>query len=206
MNVYSALPLQDVELRFMVEDDKPSMHMRIELRSGRRVRVHFVHPAPPSPTENETARERDAELMRVAREVAAAREPVVVAGDLNDVAWSPTTRLFRKVSGLRDPRVGRGMFNTFHAQLPFMRFPLDHVFVSEHFDLVTMRRLSAIGSDHFPFLAEFRLRDTDELPHAADEGDGGLEAEPDDFVERDRIIAKVRPDSAPPQARDRGHD
>ena len=58
-------------------------------------------------------------LIAVARSIAETAQPVVVTGDLNDVAWSATTRLFRKISGLFDPRVGRDMFNTFHADYPF---------------------------------------------------------------------------------------
>ncbi|WP_442887180.1 endonuclease/exonuclease/phosphatase family protein [Congregicoccus parvus] len=158
MHVYSRLPLEDVRVEYLVEPDVPSMHATVVLRSGERVRLHVLHPAPPSPTENETSEERDAELVMVAKHIAAHESgPVVVTGDLNDVAWSTTTRLFRKLSRLLDPRIGRGMLNTFHARWIFARWPLDHFFHSEHFTLVELRRLPAIGSDHFPILIELAL-------------------------------------------------
>jgi endonuclease/exonuclease/phosphatase (EEP) superfamily protein YafD len=156
MHVYSRLPLEDAQTQFLVEPGVPSMHTMLVLRSGRKVRLHCVHPKPPSPTENASSAPRDAELIAVAKSVAASErgQPVIVAGDLNDVAWSATTRLFRKISGLLDPRVGRGMYNTFHAGIPLLRWPLDHLFHSEHFGLVGIRRLPAFGSDHFPILVE----------------------------------------------------
>lgn len=150
MHVYSRLALHEKTISFLVEDDVPSMHALLVLPTGDRIRAHFLHPAPPSPTENPESAERDAELVIVARNVADSDLPIIVTGDLNDVAWSRTTRLFRKLSGLLDPRVGRGMFNTFHVDYPFLRWPLDHFFHSNHFTVHTIRRLQSIGSDHFP--------------------------------------------------------
>lgn len=157
MHLFSRLPLGEPEIRYLVEEDVPSIHATLELRSGDSVRAHFLHPAPPSPTENTESTERDAELVIVARSVADSNQPVIVAGDLNDVAWSATTRLFRKISGLLDPRVGRGVFNTFHVDYPLVRWPLDHLFHSQHFTLLDIRRLPSIGSDHFPLLTRLSL-------------------------------------------------
>lgn len=111
MHVYAKLPLEQPEITFLVESDVPSIHTLVQLRSGDTVRMHFLHPAPPSPSENEESAERDAELVIVARSLENSPQPIIVTGDLNDVAWSSTTRLFRKISGLLDPRVGRGMLD-----------------------------------------------------------------------------------------------
>lgn len=158
MMLYSVWPLENTKVENLVEENVPSIHTDIKMPYGRTVKLHCVHPAPPSPTENEKSKPRDRELLHVAKRAANEDGPVIVTGDLNDVAWSATTREFIRVSKLLDPRMGRGFFNTFHAQLPFLRWPLDHLFHSEHFMLVKMRRLPKFGSDHFPLLIELALK------------------------------------------------
>ncbi|SFV16985.1 Uncharacterized conserved protein YafD, endonuclease/exonuclease/phosphatase (EEP) superfamily [Methylobacterium sp. 174MFSha1.1] len=148
--LYSRLPLDDVRVRFLIEDDVPSVRAGVTLPSGDRFTFHGVHPRPPHPGNSSAT--RDGELVLVAREVAREGGPTVVAGDLNDVAWSRTTALFQAIGGLIDPRVGRGAYPTFHAGWPMLRWPLDHVFFSEHFLLARLERLPHIGSDHFPIL------------------------------------------------------
>lgn len=155
MHVYSRLPFLSCKTVFLVEEDVPSVHLVVGLADADvTVQLHFLHPAPPSPTENTHSTERDAELIVVAKTLCDSNAPIIVAGDLNDVAWSYTTRLFRKISGLLDPRVGRGMFNTFHAKYWFLRWPLDHLFHSRHFTVRSIKRLPANGSDHFSLLTE----------------------------------------------------
>jgi len=185
MHVYSRLPLSERHIEFLIEHDVPSMHALVELRSGQKVRAHFLHPAPPSPTENEDSSERDAELITVAQSIAASDEPIVVTGDLNDVAWSASTRLFRKISGLLDPRVGRGMFNTFHADYWFMRWPLDHLFHSKHFTVAHIRRLGHFGSDHFPLLTELEY-----CPQETSLSDAGLENDAADRAQAQQKVAQ----------------
>ncbi|MDX5419537.1 MAG: endonuclease/exonuclease/phosphatase family protein [Hymenobacteraceae bacterium] len=150
MLLYSKFKLHDSDVRFMVEDDIPSFYTVVELPSGLLFDLYTVHPQPPRLLQNTETRE--AELLIAAKYVKKSPHPSVVAGDLNDVAWSSTTNLFKQISGLLDPRVGRGFFNTYNAFIPLFRYPLDHVFYDPSFRLVDMRRLDKFGSDHFPIL------------------------------------------------------
>ena len=156
MAVYSRLKWENPTVKYLVEDDIPSLEAVVSLPSGQTFDLYILHPKPPSPVGNEESTERDGELLIVGRKVEKKGQPAVVIGDLNDVAWSRTTRLFQKVSGLLDPRIGRGFFNTFHADYPFMRWPLDHAFHSEHFKLRDIKRMPHVHSDHFPIYVKLQ--------------------------------------------------
>jgi endonuclease/exonuclease/phosphatase (EEP) superfamily protein YafD len=161
--LYSRLELVNPRLKFLVENDIPSIHTGVRLPSGKIVKLYCLHPRPPMPGESLRSNERDAELLIVGRQIDKNDEPTIVCGDLNDVAWSRTTKLFQKISGLLDPRIGRGLYSSFHADYPPIRFPLDHVFHSNHFRLVDLKRLPSVDSDHFPIYIELSLEATAEL-------------------------------------------
>jgi endonuclease/exonuclease/phosphatase (EEP) superfamily protein YafD len=150
MILYSRLALKNTEVNFLVAEDIPSMFATVVLPSGQEFDLHCLHPEPPKP--GSPTYERDTEILLVGKRVKKATRPAMVVGDLNDVAWSHTSELFQRYSGLFDPREGRGLYNTYNAFIPLFRYPLDHFFYSEHFGLVSLKKLEAIGSDHFPIL------------------------------------------------------
>jgi endonuclease/exonuclease/phosphatase (EEP) superfamily protein YafD len=83
----------------------------------------------------------------------------ILAGDLNDVAWSRTSRRLPRIAALRDPRVGRGLYAPFDANLPTgFLWPLDHVLLSDGFALCALEVPGDIGSDHFPLRVEVVLQ------------------------------------------------
>jgi endonuclease/exonuclease/phosphatase (EEP) superfamily protein YafD len=157
MVMYARLPFAgEPEVRFIVQDDIPSIHATLRLQDGQTVRIHALHPRPPEPVRNQDSAPRDAELVIVGREIGERERaiPTIVCGDLNDVAWSFTTKLFLRLSKLLDPRMGRGMYNSYNANSRIFRFPLDHVFHSDEFKLRELRVLEHVGSDHFPMLID----------------------------------------------------
>lgn len=173
MVLFSRLELEEARVEHLVMDEVPSIITTVVLRDGQRMRIYCVHPEPPVPHVDSLG--RDAELVVVAGLVEKDKLPAVVAGDLNDVAWSNTTRLFQRLSRLLDPRVGRGFYNTFDARFFFLRWPLDHLFHDARFQLVQIRRLDASGSDHFPIYFKLALAKTPgedaDMPERADAED-----------------------------------
>lgn len=170
MHLYSKLKLEDIEVKYIISNEIPSIHGYVKLKNGERIRIHCLHPKPPSPSEDDTSTNRDAELLLVGKNLRVEQESVLVFGDLNDVAWSRTTRLFQKLSGLLDPRKGRGFYNTFHSGYFLFRWPLDHVFHTNDFTLIELKRLKSIGSDHFPMFIKLNYE-----PQAE-----GVQEEPED--------------------------
>lgn len=172
MHLYSRLPLSNTEVKFILSDEIPSIHTTVKLKSGHSVQLYCLHPKPPSPTEAKDSTLRDAELLIVGDQIKDLDQSCIVMGDLNDVAWSRTTRLFQRISGLLDPRVGRRYVNTFHADYSLLRWSLDHIFHSTDFALVDMKRLPHVGSDHFPVYVILQTgRQFDELQEELEQTD-----------------------------------
>ncbi len=129
--------------------------MSAVLDAGKRFRVIALHPRPPVPGQDTDG--RDAEIASAARRAAQSNMPVVAIGDFNDVAWSHTSKLFKRIGGYLDPRIGRGTYATFPADFPVLGWPLDQLFISPEISVRSLQILGNVGSDHLPLGAELCL-------------------------------------------------
>ncbi|MCH7398357.1 endonuclease/exonuclease/phosphatase family protein [Belliella sp. DSM 107340] len=147
---YSKFEFSNESINYLIDEEIPSIELDLIVNPKKSIRIYGIHPTPPVPGENPSSTDRDAEILIVGKKAKEQKGPCIVMGDLNDVGWSYSSELFLKISGLLDLRRGRGFFNTFHAKYFFLRWPLDHIFVSEHFTIKDICRHPGVGSDHFP--------------------------------------------------------
>ncbi|PQJ32729.1 endonuclease [Nonlabens arenilitoris] len=150
MLVYSKMALKDTKIKFKVDPNIPSIEAKVMMRNGHLFQLYAIHPTPPMPQHNPMSTDRDKELILTAMASYKSDLPVIVLGDFNDVAWSASTQLTKTIGKLLDLRIGRGFYNTYHAQYPLMRWSLDHILISPEFRLKDAGTGVNFDSDHFP--------------------------------------------------------
>lgn len=155
IHFYTKLSTKYIKVNYFVADDLPSIEASLLTKDNTTFTFFGVHPPPPSPTEEDNSKERDGELLSVGKKVKEMKGPIIVVGDFNNVAWAKSSILFRKTSGLIDPRIGRGFVSTFHAKYKLLRFPIDLFFHSTDIFIEDFKTLRPVGSDHLPLFCKF---------------------------------------------------
>lgn len=157
IHFYTRLKVKTLKVNYFIADDLPSIEADLITENGKSFTFFGVHPPPPSPTEEDTSKERDGELLAVGKRIREIKGPIIVAGDFNNVAWARSSVLFKKTSELIDPRIGRGFVSTFHANYRLLRFPIDLFFHSTDIFIEDFKTLRNIGSDHLPLYCSFYI-------------------------------------------------
>jgi endonuclease/exonuclease/phosphatase (EEP) superfamily protein YafD len=145
------LSAPSAEIVFLSEDNTPTLRAELLGPDGTGFNFIGLHPRPPVPG-NDTGR-RDQQIKKAAIVTHHANWPTICMGDFNDVAWSWTSQRFKRYGKFLEPRVGRGMFPTFHAQYPLLGVPIDQLYLTAGIGLVSFGRLEEFGSDHYPISA-----------------------------------------------------
>ncbi|GAA4824400.1 endonuclease/exonuclease/phosphatase family protein [Algivirga pacifica] len=159
MTIFSKLPLKDVKVNYLNNPQVPSFESIVELKNGKKILLYSMHPVPPTHHEGlpDNKGQEEKAMVKLGEKIEDRNYPIIVAGDFNDVSWGATNKLTKTEDLLYDVRVGRGFYNSYHADNFLMRWPLDHVFVSKEFKLVELQRLENIDSDHFPIYVKLAL-------------------------------------------------
>ena len=150
MHFYTNLDADSIVVHYPISDQRPAIEAHLRTRNNTPFVFFGIHPPPPSPTEEETSKEKDGELMMLAKSIRKLQSAVLVVGDFNSVCWSRISKLFSKVSGLIDARIGRGLISTFPAQWALLRFPIDLMYHSKEVRIKNIEALKDFGSDHLP--------------------------------------------------------
>ncbi len=123
---------------------------------GTSVRLLGTHPL--SPSTEERARLRDAQLGFARDWSAESGGRRVVAGDLNATPWSLPFRRLVSGGSLMNSQRGYGLELTFPSgSSPLVQVPIDHVLHSDGLRVIDRRLGPAIGSDHLPVVVDLAL-------------------------------------------------
>lgn len=129
----------------------PAISTLVELPNGASLRVVGVHLMNPNDPGRQTR-----EIEWLSEHVREAREPTLVAGDLNLTPWTSALRRFERQTGLVR---ATGMAGTWPATSRFIPpvFPIDHVLAPAGSRIIDVRRGPKLSSDHLPVIATLVL-------------------------------------------------
>jgi len=156
MVIYSKIKLENTERYYLNNKNVPSYSFEIQPDNRPPIKIFSAHPPPPNSFEEmpDNVGDKEKALTIIGAKIKQSDQPSIVLGDLNDIAWGHTEELMDAGGKLHDVRVGRGFYNSFNAHSFWMRWPLDHVFVTSQFSLKNIQLLDNAGSDHYPIFVE----------------------------------------------------
>ncbi len=150
----SKFPLQVQQTRQMSAIGNVLLEATLDI-NGEKTAFYAVHYR--SPLFLNTFSIRKKQFLWLAREIAAKKMPVIIAGDFNATPFSPTFRNFLRKSGLKDSREGFGWQPSWPTSFPLFWIPIDHILVSPGVQVHNRATGSYIGSDHYPVFADLSL-------------------------------------------------
>jgi len=153
--LFSRVPLDEVEILTFGTSPWPGMFARLEVE-GRPVSVLTLHP--PTPMRRDKFQARNSQFAAAAARLRDTRGPKVLIGDLNTTPWSPYYADLVRDAGLRDPRLGVGLWTTWPMPMPaFLRIPIDHCLTSEDVRVESIHTGGRTGSDHRPLVVDLAV-------------------------------------------------
>ena len=141
-------PVEFLPLEVLTPFGNPIQGARFKL-GDRDCTLWLVHP--PNPLHDHEF--SNDEILALGRRIGEEKGTRVVLGDFNRTDGSPYFADFKRLSGLRDSRIGFGRQASWPSWSPY-RIAIDHAFVSDDVAVVSRRIGPDVGSDHRPLLLD----------------------------------------------------
>lgn len=154
--LFSKYPLLTQNILFLGEAQVPTILASVKM-DDRVLEIMATHPLPP--VDGTRAALRNEQLDRIA-DCIKGRSPLLLLGDLNVTPWSPYFQRFIEQSGLHDSARGFGFQPSWPTHFSLLGIPIDHCLHSREIYITNRRVGPNVGSDHFPVIIDFSLRDS----------------------------------------------
>jgi endonuclease/exonuclease/phosphatase (EEP) superfamily protein YafD len=154
MALFSRVPIEDLEVRPLVEYGPSTILARLALPSGTLTLIGAHTSSPKTPRHFAI---RNEELLKLGKMANSRAGAVMLLGDMNCTSWSPYFQDTLTVSGLVDSRRGFGVEGSW-PDLPLpLRIPIDHCLTTPDVSIKDRRIGADVGSDHRPLIVDFSI-------------------------------------------------
>lgn len=155
IGVFSKQPFVDKSVHYFRNSEIPAITVTLEIDETpiTLLAVHLDWPVTP-----ESSMIRNKQLHVLAKQIRKLTQPVIVAGDFNMTPWSFHYTEFitsSDVSDCSNKLLNRGTWPTW---MGILALPIDYCFTSDHILVDRYIIGPDIGSDHYPVLADLRLK------------------------------------------------
>ncbi|MCF4966559.1 endonuclease/exonuclease/phosphatase family protein [Nostoc sp. CMAA1605] len=162
--LFSKFPIQDARADNFNKKAKHNLVANLAIDNKL---ITFIGTHPLVPVKPATFHSRNLQLAAIAEYIQNINQPLILAGDFNLTPWSPYYRRFVHKTKLHNTRLGFGILPSWprpatHVNLPYwliplMNIPIDHCFVSKHFQVVRTYTGGNANSDHAALITELVL-------------------------------------------------
>lgn len=152
---YSKVPILTSSVDYFGSAGVPSISANLTLGSDT-VRIIATHPLPP--VGSEYSRHRNEQFESIIEAIHTQSTDILI-GDLNATHWSSPYRKLIRSTGLNDSAKGFGPQPSWPSSNFLLRIPIDHMLHSDRIRVSSRSIGSDVGSDHFPLVVDFSLRD-----------------------------------------------
>ncbi|NRA67723.1 MAG: endonuclease/exonuclease/phosphatase family protein [Pseudobacteriovorax sp.] len=135
----------------------PSIHASIEFE-GKQLEIIGTHAIPP--INKRYWQDRNKHLSRIAEKAKQTDDPLIVVGDLNITAWSPSFAQITEGDVLQVSVIDTLLTPSWPSFFPPLWIPIDHVLFNKGVQSVirSYPETTDLGSDHIPIMMEISLR------------------------------------------------